>query len=143
MPHLTFLRDDLNEAETGDVAADERRPATETLAAFALEAALSPAQRRRIAADPAFALVVQVPAADWVEPVREACGRRRRGVTWRRAPALREARTVRTAETTGWRTGSPAATGCSASRNRPRATCLRPSSPRRTCTCGSRARPTP
>ena len=75
MPHLTFLRDDLNEAETGDVAADERRPATETLAAFALEAALSPAQRRRIAADPAFALVVQVPAADWVEPVREACGR--------------------------------------------------------------------
>ena len=50
MPHLTFLRDDLNEAETGDVAADERRPATETLAAFALEAALSPAQRRRIAA---------------------------------------------------------------------------------------------
>ena len=34
MAHLNFLRDDLNEAETGDVAADERRAATETLAAF-------------------------------------------------------------------------------------------------------------
>ena len=75
MAHLSFLRDDLNEAETGDVAADERRPATETLAIFALEAALSPAQRRRIAVDPAFALIVQVPAADWVEPVRDACTR--------------------------------------------------------------------
>lgn len=75
MAHLNFLRDDLNEAETGDVAADERRAATETLAAFALEGALSAALRRRIAADPAFALVVEVPAADWVEPIREACVR--------------------------------------------------------------------
>ncbi len=64
------------------------------------------------------------------------------GASWRRAPAGREPKIVRTVATTGWRTGSPAATGCSASRNRPRGTCLRPSSPRRTCTCGFRARPT-
>jgi len=75
MRHLTFLRDDLNEAESGDTEIDERRPATETLAAFALAAALSPSQRRRIAHDPAFALVVEVPAAEWVDPVRDACGR--------------------------------------------------------------------
>lgn len=75
MTHLAFLRDDLADADAGATAAGTRRPPTETLAAFALEEALSVAERRRIARDPHFALVIQVPSADWVDPVCEACCR--------------------------------------------------------------------
>ncbi len=85
MPHLTFLRDDLNEAETGDVAADERRPATETLAAFALEAALSPAQRRRIAATPPSPSSSRFRPQTGSSRSARRAGAWRRGVTWRRA----------------------------------------------------------
>ncbi|MCJ2054099.1 AAA family ATPase [Methylobacterium sp. J-070] len=75
MSSLAFLRDDFLDLETGESGYDVRRPSTETLAAFALEEALSVAERRRIARDTYFALVIQVPSEAWVEPVCDACRR--------------------------------------------------------------------
>lgn len=71
---LAFFRDDLGDEESVCTAlGNECRPAVDTLAASALDAVLPPALRRRISAPGPFALVVEVPAADWVEPVAKAC----------------------------------------------------------------------
>lgn len=50
----------------------ERKPGSETLAAAALHAAMTPKQRRLVRTAKALCLVVQVPSADWVRPVRNA-----------------------------------------------------------------------
>lgn len=70
-----FFRDDWVE----DVAAlpllttRRRRDAMETLALFSLEATLGRRARRRVATARSLAMVVEVPSADWIEPIRAAC----------------------------------------------------------------------
>lgn len=49
------------------------RASTATLARFALRAAISRSERRGLAEAAAFAMVVEVPSGDWVQPVRLAC----------------------------------------------------------------------
>lgn len=52
------------------------RPATQTLAALAVEAALTRTARRRIESGRPIAVVVQTPSAAWVAPVQRAMQRR-------------------------------------------------------------------
>lgn len=70
-----FFRDDWAE----DIVAPRlmtvrrRRDAIETLALFSLEATLGRSALRRIATAGSLAMVVEVPSADWIEPIRTAC----------------------------------------------------------------------
>lgn len=73
---LFYYRGDTEDTEdTGGDAARRhgRTPSVDTLALFSLEAAIPAAERRRIAHARSFALVVEVPSAEWVDPVRSAC----------------------------------------------------------------------
>ncbi|GJE54883.1 AAA family ATPase [Methylobacterium thuringiense] len=74
---LAFFREDTDEEATVGGGRPLRETASAALARLALEAALTPAQRRRIARDPNNVLVVQVPAAEWVDAIRSACERLR------------------------------------------------------------------
>ncbi|CAA2158994.1 ATP-dependent zinc metalloprotease FtsH [Methylobacterium brachiatum] len=70
---LTYFRDD---AEDGEAVLGRRGrcvPSIETLPLFALEEAIPASDRRRIARAKSFALVIEVPSAEWVEPIRSAC----------------------------------------------------------------------
>jgi cell division protease FtsH len=76
MHDLAFLREDLDDMEAASSPADRRgrrMPATETLARLAVEDALGDRPRRRVGRAEALAMVVEVPSAEWVEPVLEAC----------------------------------------------------------------------
>ncbi|MBE7243322.1 MAG: AAA family ATPase [Actinomycetospora chiangmaiensis] len=70
---LTYFRDDLDEGEADLDRRGRRAPSVETLAVFALEAAIPASERRRIARAKTYALVVEVPSAEWVESIRSAC----------------------------------------------------------------------
>ncbi|GEO97873.1 AAA family ATPase [Methylobacterium haplocladii] len=70
---LAFFRHDIeDELASSSGRSGIRRPALETLAAFALEDAVPSALRRRLARSGSFALVIEVPSGDWVEPVAKA-----------------------------------------------------------------------
>lgn len=70
---LLYFRDDAEDDASVLDRRGRRAPATETLAAFTLEAAIPAAERRRIARAGSYALVLEVPSAEWVEPIRSAC----------------------------------------------------------------------
>lgn len=70
---LTYFRDDAEDGEAVLGRRGRRAPSIDTLALFALEEAIPAADRRRIARAKSFALVIEVPSAEWVEPVRSAC----------------------------------------------------------------------
>lgn len=73
---LDFYRDDTEDGDAeASTSAAPRRGASPvaTLARLALKEALSAANRRRLAERGSLALVVEVPSAAWVEPVRAAC----------------------------------------------------------------------
>ncbi|MFC6791752.1 ATP-binding protein [Methylobacterium komagatae] len=70
---LTYFRDDAEDGEAVLGRRGRRVPSIDTLALFALEEAIPAADRRRIARAKSFALVIEVPSAEWVEPVRAAC----------------------------------------------------------------------
>ncbi|MFC6745372.1 hypothetical protein ACFQFG_11240 [Methylobacterium persicinum] len=139
---LTYFRDDAEDGEAVLGRPGRRAPSIDTLALFALEEAIPAADRRRIARARSFALVIEVPSAEWVEPVRSACTTLG---NWGRpsspAPAPR-GRIAPTAATTPWRGAWPTAGGCSGSRRPASGTCRLPSSPQPTGAIGFQFRRT-